>query len=257
MIRTLALSIATLALCHSAAAQEPAVDPLPVAFLEGVATPWLTVRFHAGPNLNLMGDWREGLGTLRDRARESGLQPKDQSCICISWGTAAVAHVTPRIALGGQFEMLRDTRRFSVDDHVQLLGQNGTFGFRNETVVQTTQVIVAVYPRHGSRMHVQVGGGLGTGHTELLTPGAGAKGRVRGPLFSTSVGTESRFWYVDAGWRFHRMSVTNLAVHDHTIYEARDLFDGESEVRDFVQGRAIDFTGAWVRIGLAFHFGRR
>ena len=257
LFRSLALSVAALAWCSPAAAQQAAAEAMPAGSIEGAATPWVTIRFHAGPNLNLMQDWRDGLVVLEDRARANGLEPSDQSCICMSWGTAAVAHVTPRFALGGQFEMLRDTRGFTVDDYVRLLDQSHSFGFRNETVVRTTQILLAVYPRQGSRLHLQVGGGVGSGHTELFMPGGGATGRVRGPLFSTSLGMESRFWYVDAGWRFHRMKVTDLSVYDQTVNEARDLFDSESELRGFVQDRAVDFTGVWVRLGLALHFGSK
>ena len=255
MFKGLVLIVAALGIPDRAAAQQPATEATPP--LEGAATPWVTVRLHAGPNLNLMGDWRDGLSALQDRARDSGLQPTGDSCICMSWGAAALAHVTTRVALGAQFEMLRDTRKFSVTDHLQLLDRSASFGFTNETVVRTTQVIAALYPREGSRLHVQLGAGVGSGHTELFAPGTGANGRVRGVLFSTSVGMESRFWYVDAGWRFHRMNVTQLTVYDLEIDEARDLFDSETDVREFVQDRHADFTGAWARIGLAFHFGRR
>jgi hypothetical protein len=105
-------------------------------------------------------------------------------------------------------------------------------------------------------MHVQVGGGLGSGHTTMSTPGAGASGRVRGWLATASIGTESKFWYVDAGWRFHRMRATHENVYDHAIGEARDVFGSESDARSFVEQRDVDFTGGWARIGLAFNVGR-
>ena len=220
-------------------------------------TPWATIRFHAGPNLNLMKDWRDGLSQLEGLARDRGLSPEDRSCICMSWGTASLVHVMRRVALGGEFEMLRDTRGFSVQDWIQLLGTKASFGFSNETVVRTTKAVAAFYPREGSRTHIQIGGGVGRGHTTLSTPGGDASGRVRGWLLSTSIGTEAKFWYVDAGWRFHRMQVTLDDVQHHDIGEARDVFATEAEFRQFVQQREVDFTGGWARVGVVLHLGRR
>jgi len=68
---------------------------------------------------------------------------------------------------------------------------------------------------------------------------------------------ESSMWYVDTGWRFHKVHVTYDAVRDATIGQRRDLFLSEAEVRGFVEPRDADFTGGWVRIGLVFRFGRR
>ena len=254
MTKRLLMALAMLTPASTAVAQVPATDVTAVPIDE---TPLVTVRFHAGPNYNLMGDWRDGLSALQDQARSRGLSPSDGSCICMSWGTAALAHVTPRVAVGGAFEMLRDTRSFSVTDAIHLTGTVGSFAFTNEAVVRATQAVAAFYPRAGSRTHVQVGAGVGSGHTEFRTPGSGAQGRVRGWLVTTSIGTEARFWYVDAGWRFNGMRVTQHEILDHDIDEARDVFSSEADVQQFVQRRTVDFTGGWVRLGLAFHFGRR
>lgn len=256
MTRHLLLALAMNGAASTAVAQVPPPETTTaVPATEG--TPWLTVRFHAGPNYNLMGDWRDGLSALQDQARQRGLSPSEGSCICMSWGSAALAHVTPRFAVGGEFEMLRDTRTFTVEDAIQLTGTSGRFAFRNESVVRATQAIAAFYPRAESRTHIQVGAGIGTGHTELSTPKSGATGRLNGPLLTMSVGTEARFWYVNAGWRFHRMRVRQDDVLDHAIDEARDVFGSTADVQQFVQQREVDFTGGWARIGLAFHLGRR
>ena len=106
-------------------------------------------------------------------------------------------------------------------------------------------------------MHLQIGAGVATGHTTLSTPASGASGRVKGGLFSSSVGTEARFWYVDAGWRFQRMRASYDTLRDQSVDEARDVFAGEEQIRQFIDARGVDFTGGWVRVGLAFHFGRR
>lgn len=221
--------------------------------------PRVTLRLHAGPNLNMMRDWRDGLDVLEDLAQQRGLPITDESCICLSWGTTALVHLTNTLAIGGEFEMLRDTRRFSVDDQLRAFGINQTasFAFGNETVVQTSQAVAAFYPRQNSHLHFQVGAGVGRGHTEFSTPGSDASGRVRGWLLTTSVGTEGRFWYVDAGWRFHQTRTTLTEIGDHTIDEARDVFSSEADVREFLNGREADLSGGWVRIGLALHFGRR
>jgi hypothetical protein len=212
----------------------------------------VTVRFHAGPNLNLMQDWRNGMSTLQERAGG-----RDRICICMSWGSTALVHVSQRLAIGGEFEMLRDTREFSVGGYIPLIGQNAEFGFSNETVVQTKQVVAALYPREGSRTHVQLAAGVGRGHTTMSTPGADAMGRVKGTLLSVSAGTETRFWYVDAGWRFLRMKSTYTDVTDYSIGEPRDVFANVGQVHDFIRGRDVDFTGGWARIGLVLHFGHR
>jgi hypothetical protein len=114
-----------------AAAQTPGPEPIAVESAQLPATPRVTVRFHAGPNLSLMKDWRNGMSTLQDLAGGT-----DKHCICMSWGSTALVHVTPRVAIGGAFEMLRDTRKFSVDGYIPLIGRSGTFGFGNETVVK-------------------------------------------------------------------------------------------------------------------------
>ena len=242
----------------TASAQGPG-DSAPIALEGGSVTPRVTVRLHAGPSLNLMSDWRDGLNTLWDMTAARGLAPRDKSCICMSWGTTVLVHATERIAVGGTFEMLRDTRSFAVTDELNFFGPQGpaSFVFENEAVVRTSQLMVALYPREGSHTHVQLGGGIGTGHTTMSTPGGDAAGRVRGKMMSISAGTEKRFWYVDAGWRFLRMKTQSSIVNDVAVGEARDVFASQAEVHDFVDRRITDLTGGWARIGLAFHFGRR
>ena len=232
---------------------QPAADLAPLS-----VTPRVTVRLHTGPSLNLMSDWRDGMNSLMNMTQAHGLTPKDKSCICMSWGTTALVHITDRVAVGGAFEMLRDTRSFSVTDDIGVFNLgDGNFGYRNEAVVQTTQILAALYPREGSHMHVQVGAGAANGHTAMSTPGGDATGRVRGTMISVSAGTEARFWYVDAGWRFLPMRTTASSVSDAEIGEARDVFANLGEVQNFVRDRKTDLTGGWARIGLAFHFGRR
>ena len=243
----------------TAMAQTAAATAPDVGLADTFVTPRVTIRLHAGPSLNLMSDWRSGLNTLWDMTEARGLSPRDKSCICMSWGSTVLVHATERVAVGGAFEMLRDTRRFTVTDSLQFFGppQAADFGFGNEVVVQTKQIVAAFYPREGSRTHVQVGGGLGTGHTTMSTPGSDAKGRVRGTMLSFSAGTEARFWYVDAGWRLLRMKTQSSVVSDFDIQEARDIFASQAEVEEFVGGRNTDLTGGWARVGLVFHFGRR
>ena len=247
--RIVMLALIASGVASTVAAQTPEPDASPV--VSAPATPRVTVRFYAGPNLNLMKDWRNGMSTLQNLAGGS-----DKSCICMSWGSTALVHVTPRVAIGGAFEMLRDTRGFSVGGNLPF-GLSGTFRFGNETVVQTKQDVAALYPREGSRTHVQVGAGLGSGHTTMSTPGSSASGRVKGTMLSASAGTESRFWYVDAGWRFLRMKPRYTEVRDFDIDEPRDVFANVGQVEEFIRGRDVDFTGGWARIGLVFHFGHR
>jgi hypothetical protein len=246
------------AFAGNAGAQVYEADPVPVPTL--TETPRVTVRLHTGPSLNMMSDWRDGMSALADLASANGLSPTDKSCICMTWGTTTLIHVTDRIALGGVFEMLRDTRRFTVTDEIRGFGiapSSGTFGFDNEAVVQTLQGLIDVYPRTGSRLHVQVGAGTANGHTAMSTPGSSATSRVRGTMVSASVGTEGRFWYMDAGWRFLPMRTTAANVTDFEIDEPRDVFASVSAVEEFVAHRKTDLSGGWVRIGLAFHVGRR
>jgi hypothetical protein len=250
--------VLTPALQGTALAQTAAAAPPAVPLATESVTPRVTVRLHAGPSLNLMRDWRSGLNTLWDMAQARGLTPRDKSCICMSWGSTVLVHATHRVAVGGAFEMLRDTRRFTVTDTLRFFGTRpADFGFGNEAVVQTKQIIAAVYPREGSRTHIQMGGGIGTGHTTMSTPGSGAKGRVRGTMLSFSAGTEQGFWYVDAGWRLLRMKTQSSIASDFDIAEARDVFASQTEVQEFVGGRITDLTGGWARIGLVFHIGRR
>ena len=91
----------------------------------------------------------------------------------------------------------------------------------------------------------------------MSTPGSTSGARLHAPMVSFSVGTESRFWYVDAGWRFLRMRATDRTADDSAIGEARDLFGSAAEVQEFVRGRDTDLTGVWARIGIALHLGRR
>ena len=106
-------------------------------------------------------------------------------------------------------------------------------------------------------MHLQVGGGAANGHSSMGTPGGSASSRVRGTMMSASVGTEGRFWYVDAGWRFLPMHTRAASVSDLRIDEPRDVFESPADVQEFVGDRKTDLSGGWVRIGLAFQFGRR
>jgi hypothetical protein len=238
-----------------ASAQPPA--PATVSTPEQVDVRWVTVRLHAGPNLNMMSDWRNGFDTLQTRARQQGLPITGESAIVMSWGATAIVHVAPRVGVGVQFEMLRDTRSFTVEDSLWPFAAIGSFGYTTEAVVRTTQGVVALYPRDGSRMHVQFGAGRGSGHSQFSSPGSEATGRGSAMLVSASVGMESKIWYVDSGWRFHKVHVTYDAFRDVTIGQRRDLFLGEAELQGFVEPRDADFTGGWVRIGLVFRFGRK
>jgi hypothetical protein len=74
---------------------------------------------------------------------------------------------------------------------------------------------------------------------------------------SVSAGTEARFWYVDAGWRFIRMRTTGRTASDFAIDKPRDVFADVRAVQEFVQRRDVDLSGAWARIGIALHLGRR
>jgi hypothetical protein len=254
----IAFGLVTTLLAETAVAQD--VVPEPASLPALAETPRVTVRLHAGPSLNMMSDWRDGMSSLADMAASRGLSPTQRSCICMTWGATTLIHVSDRVALGGVFEMLRDTRSFTVTDQIRGFGiptMSGTFGFRNEAVVQTLQGLVDVYPRDGSRVHVQVGAGTANGHTEMSTPGSTATGRVRGTMVSASIGTEGRFWYMDAGWRFLPMRTTAASVNDFDIDEPRDVFPSVSAVNGFVSDRKTDLSGGWVRVGIALHFGRR
>jgi hypothetical protein len=241
----------------SAQTADPAAPSSDVAATS--VRPYVTVRFHAGPGINLMRDWREGIDTLENLAGARGLQPHDPCCLSKSWGATALVHVTERIAVGATIEALRDTRQFAVTDMLNAFGihESAEYAFHNITEVEAKQVVVALYPRSTSHTHVQAGGGIASGHTTMSMPGSTSGARLHAPMVSVSAGTESRFWYVDAGWRFLRMRATDRTADDYAIGEARDLFASTAEVREFVRGRDTDLTGAWVRIGIALHFGRR
>jgi len=254
----IAVGLFTTAVGETAHAHDVAAEAAPVPILAEI--PRVTVRLHAGPSLNMMSDWRDGMSALADMASARGLSPTGKSCICMTWGATTLVHVTDHVAVGAVFEMLRDTRSFTVSDEIRAFGiptMSGTFAFHNEAVVQTLQGLVDVYPRDASRLHLQVGAGTANGHTSMSTPGSTATGRVRGTMVSASVGTEGRFWYMDAGWRFLPMHTTAASVSDSDIDGPRDVFAGVSEVQDFAGHRNTDLSGGWVRIGLALHFGRR
>jgi len=253
----MAFGLFTTVFAETARAQD-AADSTSLPLL--TEAPRVTVRLHAGPSLNVMSDWRDGMSALAELASAHGLSPTDRSCICMTWGTTALIHVTDRVALGGVFEMLRDTRSFRVTDEIRGFGippTSGTFAFNNEAVVQTLQGLVDVYLRQGSRAHVQIGAGTANGHTSMSTPGSGATSRVRGTMLSASIGTEGRFWYMDAGWRFLPMRTTAATVNDAWVDEARDVFASAADVEGFVRNRKTDLSGGWVRLGLALHFGHR
>jgi len=262
-IRTMIVgSVTTLALlagCGTAVGQSTAPDA-PATNLPDISVqPYVTVRFFAGPNVNLMHDWRQGIDALAGLARGRGLTPERECCISKSWGTTAVVHVADRFAVGGSYEALRDTREFRVTDTIDAFGFHGTgqFSFNNVTEVTATQAVVAVYPRVESHTHVQFGGGIGTGHTRLGTPGSSSSASVRGAVLSVSAGTEARLWYVDAGWRYARMRVGTRSAGDSSIDEARDVFPDVASVAAFTRDRETDLSGMWGRIGIALHFGRR
>lgn len=260
-IRLRGLVIAALTLlapaAQRAAAQTTASESAPLP--DYSVQPYVTLRLHAGPNVNLMRDWRQGVDTLADMADAHGLAPHGRCCRSKSWGATVLVHITDRVAIGGTYEALRDTREFLVTDTLDAFGihRDVEYSFENETEVAAKQAVVAVYPHIGSHTHVQFGGGIGTGHTQLLTPGSRSYARLHAPMLSISVGTEARFWYVDAGWRYLRMRATERSDSDFDIAEARDLFPDTAAVTDFVRDRSSDLTGVWARIGIAIHVGHR
>ena len=260
-IRVLSAIIALVAPIGERAASAQTADPAaPSSDVAATSVqPYVTVRFHAGPGINLMHDWREGIDALEHLAGARGLQPHDQCCLSKSWGATALVHVTERFAVGATIEALRDTRQFAVTDMLNAFGihENAEYAFHNITEVEAKQVVVALYPRSTSHTHVQAGGGIASGHTTMSTPGSTSAARLHAPMVSFSAGTESRFWYVDAGWRFLRMRATDRTADDYAMGEARDLFGSAGEVREFVRGRDTDLTGVWARVGIALHLGRR
>jgi hypothetical protein len=254
--------VATLALLAGSgtAVAQSSVPDAPATNLPDISVqPYATVRFFAGPSVNLMRDWRQGIDALAGLARARGLTPERECCISKSWGTTALVHVADRFAVGGSYEALRDTRKFRVTDTIDAFGFHGRgeFGFDNVTEVTATQAVVAVYPRVESHTHLQFGGGVGTGDTKLETPGSRSSASVRGPILSVSAGTETRFWYVDAGWRYARMRVGPRTASDFFLDEARDVFPDVASVDAFTRDRNTDLTGAWAHIGAALHLGRR
>jgi len=257
-LRDIAIAILTLlASAARAAAQTSASDAAPLP--DYSVQPYVTVRFHAGPNINLMHDWRTGVDALADLASSRGLTPHNLCCISKSWGTTALVHVTDRFAVGGSYEALRDTREFRVTDTIDAFGfrGDGEFSFENITEVSGKQVVVAVYPRVDTHTHLQFGGGIGAGHTTLFTPGSRSSASLRGPIVSVSAGTEARFWYVDAGWRYARMRVGVRTADDSALDVARDIFPDVAAVDAFTRDRGSDLSGIWGRIGIALHFGHR
>lgn len=242
-----------------AVAQTPLAESSSVTPTDTSVQPHVTVRFYAGPNINLMHDWRQGIDALAGLARDRGLNPQRECCLSKSWGTTALVHVTDRFAVGASYDALRDTRKFLVSDTIDAFGFHGSgdFGFENVTEVTAMQAIVAVYPRADSHTHVEFGGGVGRGHTELDTPGSRSSAGVHGPILSASVGTETRFWYVDAGWRYARMRLGPRTADDFELFEARDVFPDVAAVESFTRDRDTDLTGIWARIGIALHFGHR
>ena len=242
-----------------AAAQTTAPEPAAIDLSTINVQPYVTVRFHAGPNLNLMHDWREGIDSLAGLATTHGLTPHHQCCISKSWGATALVHVMDRVAIGGSYEALRDTREFRVTDTIDAFGfhGDGEFSFENATEISAAQAVVAVYPRLDSHTHLQFGGGFGKGRTIMSTPGSSSSASLRGPIMSVSAGTEARLWYADAGWRYTRLGTGTRTVSDFFMYEARDVFPDVAAVDDFVRGRDTDLTGVWARIGIALHFGHR
>ena len=104
----IAFGLVTTLLAETAVAQD--VVPEPASLPALAETPRVTVRLHAGPSLNMMSDWRDGMSSLADMAASRGLSPTQRSCICMTWGATTLIHVSDRVALGGVFEMLRDTR---------------------------------------------------------------------------------------------------------------------------------------------------
>jgi hypothetical protein len=80
----------------------------------------------------------------------------------------------------------------------------------------------------------------------VSTPGSGAKSRVKGTLVAACAGTETRFWYVDAGSRFLRMKSTQTVFDDYPLNEARDVFASVAEVEELMRGRG---SGPHGRLG--------
>ena len=216
----------------------------------------LTVRLHIGPNLNTMKDWRDGLQTLQGIARSRNLRTtdSDNSGIGGSYGGTILAKVTETIGVGIEVEFLRDENSFLVQDVIGgLFAGTGHFVTSVDAFSRGVQVVAAVHPwTRQRRAFFQLGLGIGSGRVRFFSPGGRAEGEGTGVILSGLVGTDLGVLHLSGGVRLHRFGIDYEIQYSGTG-PARYWFSSEAEARSFSQGRDVDFTGLFLRIGVAVH----
>ncbi len=222
----------------------------------------LTIRLYIGPNLNLMRDWRDGLETLKEIAESRNLPVTggNNSGIGGSYGGTVLVNVTETVGVGVAVEFLRDENSLVVEDVLGGFLGPGTANFVTsaDAFSRVVQAVVAVHPwSRRRRPFFQLGFGIGSGRVRFRSPGGHAEGEGNGVILSGLVGIDWKVFHVSGGVRLHRFGIDYDEVRDDAPPASRDWFSSEAAVRSFSQGRDVDFTGVFLRIGVAFHLINR
>ena len=248
------LLLAVLVAGQPAAAQPLPANDAPVTSI--LSNPRVVVHVYVEPSFNRMADWHARRDALKAEASSRGVPVSDEVTNgFLSWGGTALVRVAPRILVGGELGKVQDNDHFVVTEPIGGIFPGSTeFSVGTATVGRNAQLVLAFYPREQSRVHFQVGGGIGQGHVVFSSRRANADGEGTGPILSALFGTEWKMFYLTAGARFNRIRINYTRLDDLGL--ARTLQGSDGVVREFPHDPNVDLSGVFVRVGLAFHWFR-
>jgi hypothetical protein len=255
------LLLAVLVAGQPAAAQT--VPPSDASVPSILSNPRVVVHVYVEPSFNRMADWHARMDALKAEASARDVPISDEVTNGFrSWGGTLLVRLTPRILVGGELGMVHDNDLFVVARGIGgvtepiggIFPASTEFGVGTATVGRNAQFVLAFYPREQSRVHFQVGGGMGQSHVVFSSRRASADGEGNGPILSALFGSEWKMFYLTAGARFNRMRINYTRLDDLGV--ARTFQGNDGGVREFPHDPNVDLSGVFVRVGLAFHWFR-
>ena len=245
--------LAILVTGQSAVAQTPPAVEASVASIR--SKPRIVVHLYVDPSLNRMADWRARTDAFKAEASARNVPISNEYTNgFLSAGGTLLVRIRPRILVGGELGIIRDLEGFIVTEPISLGGifpVSGEYGVETTTVGRNAQFVLAFYPREQSRAHLQVGAGMGQSHVVSFSRRADADGRGTGPIVSALFGNEWKMFYLAAGARFNRMSISYTRLDDVGVRNAQDFGLQESE-----REPNADLSGVFVRVGMTFDWFR-
>jgi len=202
-----------------------------------------------------MGDWREGVESLESTAKERGLSITggDHAGMGFELEGSIQLNLTNSFGAGIGLEYLHDRNSFVIEDVIGFPVSPGladyiTFADASSTIIGA----IVSYRPFAPRMQIFLRGGVGVGFGSLDfgSPGGDAEGDGNGLALSGTIGIDWKAFYASIGARYHRFNIDYTQFRDSSPPSTRDWFTDEAELRSFVEGRRVDFSGLYLKAGL-------